>query len=123
MKRSHKTVTTNAQIESALARAREFAPEDRRVSGASYNQQADRICLILPNDVQVSIPRRQLQGLENATPAQLSEIELLGGGTGLHWPQLDVSHYVLGLLNDIFGTAAWMAHFRCRRLFTRVRLL
>lgn len=51
-----------------------------------------------------------LEGLENATAAQAGEIELLGGGTGLHWAQLDVDHYVPGLLNNIFGTAAWMRH-------------
>lgn len=110
MKRRHKVVATNAQIESALARARAFVHNDRRLCSAFYDRNADRICLVLPDDIQVSIPRRQLQGLENAKPAQLSQIELLGGGTGIHWPQLDVSHYVLGLLNNVFGTAAWMAH-------------
>lgn len=109
MKPTHKVITTDAQIESALARARRFAADDRRVSRVFYDRETDRICLTLCNDVGVSIPRRQLQGLEHATPAQVSEIEVLGGGTGLHWPQLDVSHYVLGLLNNVFGTSAWMA--------------
>lgn len=110
MKVKHRVVTTDAQIESALERARQLAPDDRRARTASYDKTKDRIVLSLANGVEVSIPRAGLQGLESAVPAQLREIELLGGGTGLHWPQLDVSHYIPGLLNNIFGTAAWMAH-------------
>jgi predicted TPR repeat methyltransferase len=89
MKRRHKVVATNAQIQSALARARAFAANDRRLCSAFYDRNADRICLVLPDEIQVSIPRRQFQGLANATPGQLSEIELVGGGTGIHgasWP-------------------------------------
>jgi hypothetical protein len=110
MKPKHKVITTGAQIESALEQARRFAPEERRAAAASYDANKDRVVLALSNGVDVSIPRKDLQGLENASTAQAGEIELLGGGTGLHWPQLDVYHYVPGLLNNIFGTAAWMRH-------------
>lgn len=110
MNKEHKVVTTGEQIDAGLARAREFAADDRRVRKAAYVRKGDQVRLFLANGITVSIPRRRLQGLENAQPAQLSQIELLGGGTGLHWPRLDVSHYVLGLLNDVFGTKQWMAH-------------
>ena len=110
MRAKHKVVTTDAQIESALAQARRFAPDDRRAAAAFYDANKDRVVLALSNGVEVSIPRSDLQGLKNASPSQAAQIELLGGGTGLRWPQLDVDHYVSGLLNNIFGTAAWMRH-------------
>ncbi|HWZ42962.1 MAG TPA: DUF2442 domain-containing protein [Candidatus Saccharimonadales bacterium] len=110
MNKAHKVVTTDSQIEAAREQARQFEADDRRVRRATYEKSGDRVCLFLANDVIVTIPRKQLQGLENAVPPQLSRIEVLGSGTGLHWPQLDVSHYVPGLLNNILGTSQWMAH-------------
>jgi len=101
--------TTNQEIESALAQARKFAASDRRVVRVAYERKPDLLTLHLDDGVRVSIPRVSLQGLRDAKPAQLSKIEILGHGTGLHWPLLDVDHYVPGLLNHIFGTSRWMA--------------
>ena len=102
-------VTTKQQIDGALAQARRFAASDRRVVRAEYEKKPDLLTLHLDDGVRVSIPRYNLQGLQNARPAQVARIEILGRGTGLHWPLLDVDHYVPGLLNHIFGTSRWMA--------------
>jgi len=40
---------------------------------------------------------------------QLARVEILGGGAGLHWPDLDADFYVPGLLHGIYGTKKWMA--------------
>ncbi|HME32482.1 MAG TPA: DUF2442 domain-containing protein [Terriglobales bacterium] len=101
--------TTNQEIDSALARARKFAASDRRVIRVAYEKKSDLLTLHLDDGVRVSIPRMSLQGLRDAKPAQLSKVEILGRGTGLHWPLLDVDHYVPGLLNHVFGTSRWMA--------------
>jgi len=55
-----------------------------------------------------SIPRRLLQGLTDANPEDLNRIELLGQGTGLYWPAMDVAHLVTGLLAGVYGSAKWM---------------
>jgi uncharacterized protein DUF2442 len=112
MKRLPKVVTFDTQIDAALARAHEFEIHDLRVQQASYDRDADALCLVLTNGVRISIRRRYLQGLEKAPLSRISRIEILGGGTGLHWPQLNVSHYVPGLLNGIFGTRQWMAQLQ-----------
>ena len=101
--------TTGQQIDTALAQARKFAASERRVLRAEYERKPDLLTLHLDDGVRVSIPRLSLQGLGDAKPAQLSKIEILGRGTGLHWPLLDVDHYVPGLLNHVFGTRRWMA--------------
>ena len=101
--------TTIAQIDSALTQARKFAASDRRVVRAEYERKHDLLTLHLDDGVRVSIPRSNLQGLQDAKPTQMSKIEILGRGTGLHWPLLDVDHYVPGLLNHVFGTGRWMA--------------
>jgi hypothetical protein len=101
-------VTTDAEIDAALEAARQTEKFDRRVVRASYSENTDSVVLILKNGVTHSIPRRLLQGLSEARPEDLKEIELLGRGTGLYWPALDVAHLVSGLLAGVYGSARWM---------------
>lgn len=108
-KQKHRVITTDREIDAAIRRAKSFAVEDRRVLRAEYSSEENRIGLELSDGMRVSIPRRYLQGLESAAPAQVADIEIVGRGTGLHWPELDVDHYVPGLLNRVFGTAKWMS--------------
>lgn len=109
--RRHRVVTTAKDIDAALRRARQFegTREDRRAVRAKYEASGDRVVVYLSDGVIVSIPREYLQGLQGATQTQLSDVEVVGRGTGLHWPQLDVDHYVPGLLNQVFGTERWMS--------------
>ena len=110
MTKSKATVAvTDQQIHSALAQTHSFAASDRRVVRVEYERKPDLLTLYLDDGVRVSIPRVNLQGLQDAMPAQISKIQILGRGTGLHWPLLDVDHYVPGLLNHVFGTSRWMA--------------
>jgi hypothetical protein len=39
----------------------------------------------------------------------LNRIQILGEGTGLLWPILDVAHYVPALLEGVYGSEKWMA--------------
>lgn len=101
-------ITTDAQIDAAIRQARSFSKYDQRVVRAVYSPRTDRFSLRMQNGVTHSVPRKLLQGLSEATPAELSRIELLGHGTGLYWPALDVAHSVSGLLGGIYGSAKWM---------------
>lgn len=107
--RSARVTSTDAEIDEAIIGA--TVEEDRavRVTKAAYRLKGDLVVLVLSNGVQVAVPRRLLQGLERATPNALREIEIEGPGTGLHWPELGVDHYVPALLEGVFGTRRWMA--------------
>jgi hypothetical protein len=50
-----------------------------------------------------------VQGLEDASPAQLSQIEITPSGFGLHFPKLDADLYVPSLLEGTLGSRKWMA--------------
>src|ERR1035437_9452595 len=102
-------VTTDAEIDAAIREARIYEKYDRRVVRATYSDRTDRFLLHMENGVTHSIPRRLLQGLSEAEPGALNRIELLGRGTGLYWPALDVAHLVSGLLGGVYGSAKWMA--------------
>ena len=41
--------------------------------------------------------------LSKATPSALANVELICGGTGLHWPDLDEDLSIQGLLEGRFG--------------------
>ena len=104
-----RVAVTDEQIEAARSRAREFQADDRRALRVVFEKKPDLVTLYLDDGVRISIPRRSLEGLHDASPAQLTKVEILGRGTGIRWPLLDVDHYVPGLLNYMFGTSRWMA--------------
>ena len=107
-KEAHKVQVSRSEIDSAIARARQFETHDPRVIRVEYESKEDLVSLSFADGLKVQIPRKQLQGLERANQSQLSKIEIVGNGTGLHWPLLNVDHYVLGLLEHRFGTKRWM---------------
>jgi len=103
-----RVVTTNAEIDAAIRHARAYSKYDHRVVRAAYSPRTDRFLLRLENGVTHSIPRKLLQGLSDSAPIDLRTIELLGNGTGLYWPALDVAHSVSGLLAGVYGSERWM---------------
>ena len=107
-KETRNVLVSSGQIDSAIARAHQFEANDPRVIKVRYEAKEDLVSLYFADGFKISIPRKQLQGLERANRTQLSNIEIVGHGTGLHWPLLDVNHYVLGLLERRFGTKRWM---------------
>lgn len=69
----------------------------------------DLLILKLSDGRRHLIPREELQGLQSATRKQLANVEIVGGGTGLHWPDLDADRYAPALLRGIYGNKQWMA--------------
>ena len=106
----HRMVTTDAEIDQAIERAKAVR-RGPLVTAVEYRPGPglDLVILKLNDGSRRAIPREDLQGLQSATRDQLDRVEILGGGTGLHWPDLDADLYVPGLLRGIYGTKKWMA--------------
>lgn len=106
----HKIVTTDAEIDRAIGRARNLEDEPR-VLEVEYQSapELDLLILKLSDGRRHLIPREDLQGLQGATREQIENVEILGNGTGLHWPALDLDHYVPSLLQRVYGAKKWMA--------------
>jgi hypothetical protein len=100
---------TEKEIDAALARGRSAASSDPRAASARYDRRLDRIVVELTNGCTFTFPPRLAQGLERATEDELSKVEVMGAGYGLHWEILDVDFTVPGLLAGIFGTRSYMA--------------
>jgi hypothetical protein len=103
----------STELEADIQRAREAgvvldATEPRAVV-AWYAPESERVFIELKNGIVMGFPCQLLQGLENATPEQLAEVEVTPSGHGLHWESLDVDLGVPQLVAGLFGTKAWMA--------------
>ncbi len=108
--RRARVLTTDSEIDRAIFHAKHRRDEPL-VTEAEYRSAPglDLLILKLSDGRRCVIPREDLQGLQSGTKEQISKIEILGGGTGLHWPSLDVDLYVPSLLEGIYGNRQWMA--------------
>jgi Protein of unknown function (DUF2442) len=105
----HEWVKTElAQIQAAQARGQVEQAAALRAQSAHYDARKKRIVIALTNGSSFSFPPQLAQGLTNARPSELADIELSPQGTGLHWPKLDADLTVEGLLAGLFGSRGWM---------------
>ena len=100
---------SGAQIDAALERGRIADETEPSAAAARYDAKFGRVVIDLTNGATFAFPARLAEGLADASPEALADIEILGFGHGLHWEKLDVDYSVPGLVAGIFGTARWMA--------------
>jgi hypothetical protein len=70
---------------------------DARAKEVSFTQ--DELSVLLADGRRVSIPLAWFPRLLHATKAQCANFQLLGGGAGIRWPDLDEDISVDGLLS------------------------
>lgn len=111
----HRIVTTDDEIDQAIERAKAIR-RGPLVTEVEYRPGPglDLLILKLSDGSRRVIPREDLQGLQSATKDQVARVEILGGGTGLHWPDLDADFCLPGLLRGVFGNEKWMAEIGSR---------
>ncbi len=102
-------MATRNEFEQAGLRARNQLATSPHATAARYEASSDRVILELSSKLHVSFSPRDAQGLERATPAQLSVIEITPTGLGIHFPQLDADLYLPALLEGFLGSRKWMA--------------
>ena len=61
------------------------------------------ICMLMSDNKEIRFPVELNQKLKNATDKQRNNIEIICGGTGLHWPDLDEDLSVTGIIEGRFG--------------------
>src|SRR5260370_28070824 len=103
-------MTSRDDFKQSNQRAKDREARIPRVVSAYYDPKTGRIVIHLSSKLIVSFSPRDVEGLEDATPAQLSEIEISPSGFGLHFPAVDADLYVPGLLEGFLGSKTWMAH-------------
>lgn len=60
------------------------------------------VCVLLNDNREIRFPVFLNKKLKNASVEEISDIEIICQGTGLHWPQLDEDLSVTGILEGRF---------------------
>ncbi|MFZ0793609.1 MAG: DUF2442 domain-containing protein [Candidatus Korobacteraceae bacterium] len=94
---------------SANERGRRLRRKSPPAVAARYDRSSGRVVVSLSAGVDISFSPRDAEGLENATAAQLGQIEITPSGLGIHFPKLDAGLYLPALLEGVFGSRKWMA--------------
>ena len=71
----------------------------------SARAECERVVVCLADGREISFPVALNRKLREAQPAQRANLEIICGGTGLHWPDLDEDLSVLGILEGRLGSA------------------
>jgi hypothetical protein len=93
----------------ATRRARRRRMREPIATAARYDRRRDRIVVSLNSGLELAFPPHIAQGLEHATPSDLSSVEISPSGFGIHFPKFDAHLYLPALLEGVFGSKAWMA--------------
>lgn len=93
----------------ATGRGKERERNEPQACAARYDRKTHRLVIELTNGTTFIVPCDLLQGLRDAPPKLIAEVEILPRGYGLHWEKLDQDFTTAGLLAGLFGTRTWMA--------------
>lgn len=97
-----------ASFEAAVQRGNQRRT-GQHATHAYHDPARDRIVVELSTGIEISFSPKLAQGLEGASPQELSEIDMTPSGLGLHFPRLDADIYVPALLEGMLGSTKWMA--------------
>ena len=98
--------------EQEFAQAQKRMRAQRRTGyavAARYDSRTSRIVVRLNTGLELAFPPSLAEGLADASPEELADVEISPVGLGLHWPKLDADVYIPALLHGIFGSRRWMA--------------
>ena len=71
-----------------------------RIKAIHFHQDIDMMLIVLNNKKVFQHPISVYARLKKATYKQLCHYKLIGGGTGVHWPDVDEDLSLKGFLRD-----------------------
>ncbi|MBA5685836.1 DUF2442 domain-containing protein [Rugamonas apoptosis] len=78
-------------------------------TAVGYDRRSARVIIKLASGLHITFAPRDVQGLENAQPDDLTDADISPSGLGIHFPKLDADLYLPALLEGFLGTQRWMA--------------
>lgn len=106
------SILDDAQLDQQIEKARQATALNQlvepRAKAAFYDRDRHQIIIHLTSGATFSFPVQIAQGIADANPTDLAELELTPMGDGLHWETLDADLSIPQLLAGRFGSVAWM---------------
>ena len=84
------------------------AINEPRAKSAKFSRARRQVVVELTNGCTFMFPVDMAQGLSGASDSELSAVEVLGSGFGLHWEKLDADLSIPALVVGLFGSKSWM---------------
>ena len=100
---------TDADVRAAEMRMQATLDTAPRAIAARYDRRVSRIVISLSSGLELAFPPHIVEGLSEAKPADLADVEISPTGLGLHFPKIDADLYIPSLLDGVFGSRHWMA--------------
>ena len=100
---------TEENFEAANRRASAAKAAFPTVVSVKYDRRIARIVIALSTGLELAFSPKLAQGLENAHPAELMDVEITPSGMGVRFPRLDTDFYIPALLEGFLGSKRWMA--------------
>lgn len=107
---------TDEEMTAASRRGLEASVRQAHAVGATYNRETKQLVIELRGGTTFWVPARLLQGLRDAAPELLDQVEVMPGGAALHWEELDADFLVQDLVCGSFGSRLWMERLRSEGL-------
>lgn len=79
------------------------------VVAVRYDRRIARIVISLASGLDIAFAPRDVQGFENAQPADLVDAEISPSGFGVHFPKIDADIYIPALIEGFLGSKSWIA--------------
>lgn len=102
------TDITESSFIAAQKRAHEKSENGQTARAAWHDKSSNRLHIELNSGMEISISPSLIEGLQYATAADMSQIEITPCGLGLHFPRIDADILILPLLSGVFGSKKWM---------------
>lgn len=102
-------MVSRKEIATANAAGKALLKQSPTALTAHYEPKIGQIIITLNTGLQFLLDPAKTQGLQDASRAALSKIEIVGPGLGIYFPKLDVDIYIPGLLQGHFGSKKWAA--------------
>ena len=100
---------TNEDFAAANRRAADKKAAFPAAVSVHYDRRIARVVISLASGLELAFSPKQAQGLEHASPADLSQAEITPSGLGIHFPRLDADLYIPALLDGFLGSKRWVA--------------
>ena len=107
---------TQEEFDAARARGEARLRRGPLAESAHYDAQRDRIIVRLDTGIEIGFAPADAEGLENASAADLSTIEIFASGLAINFPTLDEQFGVPELVEGRLGSDRWMARRRTIRV-------
>jgi Protein of unknown function (DUF2442) len=105
--RKAKDVTTDAEQDGAFERAKLHDNDLART--VQYVSLLKIIIIGLNSGRRIALPIEEVPALSKATQKVLQNCELLGRGTAINFPDIEVALPIDGIIKGVYGKSRWMA--------------